>query len=134
MSGFEIIGVVLGALPLLCKGIDNYAATLATANRLLRPRRELRSLRCSINTELQIFKNTASILLLNITNEIDASQLIHEPSAEAWKDPDFEGKLKNLLGPSHAAWCEILGDVNNAVKEIRSRLKLPNDDVSAHEK
>jgi hypothetical protein len=63
MSGIEIVGIVLGALPIMITGIEKYSDGLSAARRLLHPRKELRNMHRAIRTELQVFRNTAIILL-----------------------------------------------------------------------
>jgi len=129
MSGIEIVGLVLGALPLLISGIAQFSATLSTAERLLRPQRELNSLRMRINTELQLFRNTTHQLLLKITNDTDAKNLLEYPSSARWKEEEFERKLKDMLAESYPVWQQAMDNVLGAIKDIRARLNLPEDKV-----
>jgi FtsZ-binding cell division protein ZapB len=129
MSGIEIVGLVLGALPLLVSGIAKLSATLSTVDRLIRPQRELNSLRMRINTELQLFRNTTQQLLLKITNDTDVKNLLEYPSSARWKEEEFERKLKDMLAESYSVWQQAMKDVLGAVEDIRNRLNLPEDKV-----
>jgi hypothetical protein len=129
MSGIEVVGLVLGALPLVVHGIKGCSETFSTAERLFRPQRELNSLRRQINTELQLFRNTTERLLLNITNDLDTLELLQDPKSDRWKDTEFERKLRTLLGSSYTTWCAVMEDVMTAVTDIRGRLNLPGGNV-----
>ena len=129
MSGIEIVGLVLGALPLLVSGIAQLSATLSTVDRIIRPQRELNSLRIRINTELQLFRNTTQQLLLKITNDTDVKNLLEYPSSTLWKEDEFERKLKDMLAESYSVWQQAMKDVLEAIKDIRTRLTLPEEKV-----
>ena len=129
MSGIEIVGLVLGALPIIINGIERYSDGFSAARRLLRPGRELRNMHRATRTELQIFRNTAALLLHRIATENQAHTLIQEPASTLWKTPSFEIQMKSLLGSSYLTWCEVMTDISNAIKEISVELGLPLNEV-----
>lgn len=129
MSGIEIVGLVLGALPLLLKSIEAYSETLSTAQRILNPRRELRNIRSRVNIALQVLRNTARLLLLRIVEAKEASDLLQAPGSWKWQDVDFEPKLEELLGESYSAWRVVMADISSAVEEIKSGLKISFEEV-----
>lgn len=129
MSGFEIVGVVLGALPLIVSGIEGCSEGLSAARRLFNPRRELRNLRRDIRTELQMFENNTLLLLHRIATESEVESLIREPTADLWKTPNFEKQMRILLGSTYPVWCEVMADISNAIREISKELGLPFDKV-----
>jgi hypothetical protein len=129
MSGIEAVGIVLGALPIMVNGIEKYSEGLSAARRLLNPRRELRNLHRAIRTELQVFRNTALLLLHRIATESEVESLIREPTSNLWKAPAFERDMRTLLGSSYSVWCEVMSDISNAIREISRDLGLPLDKV-----
>ena len=129
MSGIEVVGIVLGALPIMVNGIERYSEGLSAARRLLNPRRELRNLHRAVRTELQIFRNTALLLLHRIATETEVESLIQEPTSDLWKAPSFDKQMKTMLGSSYSVWCEVMADISNAIKEISIDLGLPLNKV-----
>lgn len=129
MSGIEIVGLVLGALPIIINGIEKYSEGLSAARRLLRPGRELRNMHRATRTELQIFRNTTALLLYRIATESQADTLIQTPTSTLWKTPSFELQMRSLLGSSYFTWCEVMTDISNAIKEISVELGLPLNEV-----
>lgn len=129
MSGIEVVGIVLGALPLMVNGIERYSEGISATRRLLNPRRELRSLHRTIRTELQVFRNTALLMLHRIATESEVQSLIQEPTSHLWKAPDFERQMRTLLGSSYSVWCEVMADISNAIRDISIDLGLPLDKV-----
>jgi hypothetical protein len=130
MSGIEVVGLVLGALPLLVKSIDAYSETLSTARRIFRPHRELRNIRSRVNVALQLFRNVAKLLLIGIVGFGEASSLLQEPGSKKWRDAKFERKLKGLLGESYSAWHMSMDDINSAVEDIRTSLRISIEEVN----
>jgi hypothetical protein len=129
MSGIEVVGIVLGALPIMVNGIERYTEGISAASRLLNPRRELRNLHRAVRTELQIFRNTALLLLHRIATESEVESLIQEPTSDLWKAPGFDKQMKTLLGSSYSVWCEVMADISNAIKDISIDLGLPLNKV-----
>ena len=82
MSGIEVVGIVLGALPIMVNGIERYSEGLSAASRLFNTRRELRNLHRAVRTELQVFRNTALLLLHRIATESEVESLIREPTSD----------------------------------------------------
>jgi len=129
MSGIEIVGLVLGALPLLAKSIESYSEALSTMQRILSPRIELRKIRRRVKIALQIFRNTVKLLLLKIVDEAEATDLLQEPGSKKWLEAGFEQKLRELLGDSYSAWYTIMEDINSAVGVIRASLRASFEEV-----
>jgi hypothetical protein len=129
MSGIEVVGIVLGALPIIVNGIEKYSEGVSAARRLFNPRRELRNLHRAIRTELHVFRNTALLLLHRIATQSEVESLLREPTSNLWKAPDFERHMRTLLGSSYSVWCEVMADISNAIREISVDLGLPLDKV-----
>jgi hypothetical protein len=129
MSGIEVVGIVLGALPIIVNGIEKYSEGVSAARRLFNPRRELRNLHRAIRTELHVFRNTALLLLHRIATQSEVESLLREPTSNLWKAPDFERHMRTLLGSSYSVWCEVMADISNAIREISIDLGLPLDKV-----
>lgn len=130
MSGIEICGLVLGALPLLVKAIESCNEIRSVAQRLFYPGQALRSLCRKLKVELQEFQDTALILLLSVTDEHSARSLIADPGSDAWNNLEFESKLKAQLSWNYETWYALMEDVDRAIKDIRVHLRLGSGDVS----
>jgi hypothetical protein len=129
MSGIEIIGIVLGALPIMISGIEKYSDGVSAARRLFNPRRELRNMHRAVRTELQVFRSTAILLLHRIATDDRVRALIQEPTSVLWKTPGLETQMNTLLGSSYSIWCEVMIDISNAIKDISVELGLPCSEV-----
>jgi hypothetical protein len=79
MSGLEIAGVVLGALPLVISALEHYAEGVNTTRRYWRYKTELRSLILNVKTERSIFINTLGQLLAGVVSFEQINVLLLDP-------------------------------------------------------
>ena len=105
MSGFEIVGVILGALPLVISALEHYAQGVSTAKRFWQYKLELKSLLRQIKTENAIFINTCEALLTGIVRVDQMTLFLKNPGGQVWRDPKIEKKLEESEGdlPPHAS-------------------------------
>jgi hypothetical protein len=127
MSGAEVAGFVLAAIPLLISGLEHYAEGVTTIRRYLKYKNELRSLLRNLNTEYDIFRNTCEELLEGIVPARKMALLLENPGSDLWKDQVIEQKLKNRLQSSYSGYLETVDDMEDAVNEFKRRLKLGSD-------
>jgi hypothetical protein len=96
MSGFEVIGVVLGVWPLVMNGVALYKAT--------RDGRAADLLRTQLDTEEFIFRQFVHDLISSDVPEADLVQLSdrNRPNTGLWKDRGLHSKLETRLGPERS--------------------------------
>ena len=119
MSGFEIVGIILGIVPIVTASIEQYKTSLAM--------REVRQLERSFKTQRNIFLNTIEELLSSLVSDAQLKKLLDHPDGEAWKDAHIATKLEEHLGESYQSFTEILEDVQGMMLELE---KILNSDVS----
>lgn len=130
MSGVEVIGVVLGALPLLVAAFTVQHETRNLIDRLRRPERVLRSLHIRLRVQHHVFKDTAETLLREVFGEAIAHELVRDPKSEQWKDAKLTNKMKQYLAERYEDWLAIVDEVNTSIREIKTQLQIDPDDVS----
>ncbi|KAF7506265.1 hypothetical protein GJ744_012073 [Endocarpon pusillum] len=94
MSGIELAGLVLGALPVVVAGLESYIKGVATIKRYFKYKNELKSLRTSLTTEYDIFRNNCEELLEGLVQTQKMALLLIDPGGALWKDPAIEKKLR----------------------------------------
>lgn len=120
MSGFEVVGIILGAYPLLMTVLEVYSETRSGkgARRLVR----------SLNIEAAIFDNFIHHLLAPpIISEAELIRLTDPtcPDLDLWKDVGLETKLNARLGPVIASIVvDILPEINELLRLLRNELTL----------
>jgi hypothetical protein len=132
MSGVEVAGLVLGAIPLLVSGLESYIKGVATIKRYFKYKNELKSLLRTLTTEYDIFRNSCEMLLEGLVHAHKMTLLLKDPGGNLWKDPFIERKLKNRLQSSYVGYLQTVDDMELAVEEFKARLKLGPDGKVRH--
>ncbi|KAF2109007.1 hypothetical protein BDV96DRAFT_247914 [Lophiotrema nucula] len=124
MSGIEVAGLVLGAIPLLVKTVENYSHGVSTIKRLVRYKRELNSIVRRLNSETSTLKCTLEEVLTGLLPPSDIRKLIAEPGGAAWSNPTIDEMLSTRLQEEHGIYIQNLEDMKQAVEEMRARLQV----------
>lgn len=124
MSGLEVAGVVLGALPLVISALEHYAEGVSTARRYFRYKAELRSLTLSVNTERSIFVNTLEQLLTGIVHVEQMDLLLSDPSGQLWRAKDSELRLQERLGSTYDTYFENVKGMDAALQAMMLKMAL----------
>ena len=120
MSGFEVVGIILGAYPVLMTALEVYNETRSGkgARRLVR----------SLKIEEAIFNNFIHHLLAPpIISEAELIRLTDptRPDLDLWQDVGLERKLNARLGPVNASIVvDILPEINELLRLLRNELTL----------
>jgi hypothetical protein len=80
MSGFEIVGVVLGGIPLIISALEHYQSLQIWR----RSARELKSLVVQLTAQHSILKNTCSMLLEDIVDAHKIGHMTTDPFGSLW--------------------------------------------------
>ena len=140
MSGIEVTGVVLGALPLLglfaspellsvvlidiVSGLARYAEGLETIGRWWRYKRSAAHLARILDAEWGRFQGTAEKLLDGLVSGTELEHLIHDPGGSLWKNKDLDRKLKRKLGRDYRRYFRCVVAMEEAINDLWSRLEL----------
>ena len=115
VSGFEIVGVILGLVPLVTGSIEHC--------RSRNDMRDLRQLERSFKTQRHIFENTIEELLSPLLSDVQLARLLEDPNNTLWQDPNSSAKLEAHLGEDYESFQEILEDVKIMIDELHSIMK-----------
>lgn len=125
MSGIEVAGLALGALPLIIQAIKVYADGVSTVERYFKYEIPLRDLHRAVEAEYVIYQNTCEELLNALVedNEVRAA-LLDQPGGPGWRRPALEETLEKRLSRSYQAYIGTMESMLRAVSEIKRLLKL----------
>ncbi|KAK3345888.1 hypothetical protein B0T25DRAFT_265373 [Lasiosphaeria hispida] len=123
MSGFEVAGVVLGAVPII---IDGLKSCIDGLGRWHRSARELKSLLRTMETEQVRLKNAFEKLLIDIVPEAQLETMISDPLGPLWKDPRNSVKLNQRLS-SPKEFENIVQELSEVMAEIKRKLNIGLD-------
>ena len=118
MSGFEVAGVVLGALPLLIEGLKAYTDGVEAIQNAWNYDIVIWDLLVSLNTGLAIYRSSCEELLTSLVlQDEDFYELLSDPYGEKWKDKAINAQLRVRLGDN-------LDPYHGAVKRLKKRIHL----------
>lgn len=124
MSGVEIAGLVLGALPLVIHTLESYSQGVKSVKRFIKYRRELESVHRRLGLEVEMFRNICEELLTGLVPADKITDMLDGPTGPAWSDPDIEQLLKKRLQRSHTGFLSTVKDLVAALEEFKTRLKV----------
>ncbi|CAN9380991.1 hypothetical protein CC77DRAFT_141742 [Alternaria alternata] len=124
MSGIEVAGLVLGALPLIIQGIDSYREGLSTLRSMWDRDIEYPALLRKLRAQYDHYELTIRILFGSITSEAEWTKMTTDPMASRglWKSK--ETALQDKLQNAYNSYQSIMAEIEQITKSIASRLDL----------
>jgi hypothetical protein len=124
MSGFEVLGVVLGTIPLVISALEHYQEGLHAFRRWRSYEAELKSLKRSLGNEKAIFVNTCQQLLSGLVNSVELEKLVDEPFGELWSSAQIRDQVALRLDHVHEPFKATVVAMYDALHEIQNKLGL----------
>ncbi|KAH8647270.1 hypothetical protein BX600DRAFT_555505 [Xylariales sp. PMI_506] len=124
MSGFDVLGVVLGTIPLVISALEHYQEGIHTIRRWHSYEAELQSLKRKLGNENAIFINTCQQLLSGIVRSVDHEKLINEPFGELWGDPEIQDQVALRLDHVYKPFNATVVAMVEALEEVKVKLGL----------
>lgn len=129
MSGFEIAGAVLGAIPLVISALEHYKNGVRTIQRWRKYDKELQYLIRNIETERVKLQNVCEKLLDGLVPPSQIDAMVENPSGDLWTNEEVQKKIQARLWRSWSVFEETLRDIQVAINDITERVGN-GDDVS----
>ncbi|GAW14164.1 hypothetical protein ANO14919_035580 [Xylariales sp. No.14919] len=123
MSGIEVAGLVLGAVPLLISALEHYGDGLSTLKRWRKYEHELRSLVRNLNTERVKLQNVCEKLLVGIVPESQIEAMIKNPLGGLWREEKTQKKIQSRLWEGYGLFEDTIADIKRAVDEMNERIE-----------
>ncbi|KAL1635637.1 hypothetical protein SLS56_001690 [Neofusicoccum ribis] len=128
MSGIEMAGLFLGAIPLVIEGVKFYVNSGSTLRHYLKYKNILSDLCQELEIEYVIYQNTCEQLLDGLIEDSnEKASLLENPTGNAWKNEILEEKLKKRLARSYCIYMKTMEDMEKDVDEVKKLLKLGPD-------
>lgn len=124
MSGLEVAGVVLGALPLVLSELEHYANGVASFKRYRRYRIHLQSMIDAVKTQKVIFEDTLEQLVTGIVRIEEMANFIADPGSRSVM---IEPSLKKRLAGSYDVYFANVDGMCTALAVIMNKLALGAD-------
>jgi hypothetical protein len=123
MSGLEVAGIVLGALPLIIYALENLRDGASRLGRLINFNAEYSKTWGEVEDEelmyrLQLKRLLKPLVRDDVLTDDDLEALLLDASANSWKEPDLDNALKARLGESYDRYIANVEDIQTLAWEI----------------
>ncbi|KAK6541414.1 hypothetical protein TWF694_007226 [Orbilia ellipsospora] len=126
MSGIEIAGLLLGAIPLVISALEHYEDIIGPTKAFFKYKGELDRAIRDLRNQHALFEQSIELLLAPVTDGQQLNEMIDNTNSGLWKDPDIEGRLKENLGRAYQPYLRTVQDIQTTM--IGIALKLDNVD------
>ncbi len=125
MSGFEVAGIVLGAIPLVISALEHYEDGVGVMKNMMQYECVFSDISVSFAASVAIFSNSCYQLLnpLNLPDQ-RLSELLIERKPGAWSDKQLHQELKQRLGTNCKIYLSLIEKLNKRILLFCKKLKL----------
>jgi hypothetical protein len=127
MSGIEVVGIVLGVVPLLISAIEHYDDILGPLVTFRKYSIALRTFTTELNVQRDIFQNECIWLLSPFTEPQELEAMLKDPSHHLRRslpsDKNLNSSLQQRLGPSYTQVINILQLIRESLNDIYEETK-----------
>ena len=127
MSGIEVAGIILGAIPLVISGLEHYGECAQFVKSIRVYPKEFATMSRRLRIEYATFRNTMELILSSCVRGRSLQQMLTDPGGKAWEEADIEQELRHILQTSYAVFMETVLSMNEALTDFMGRLRLGPD-------
>lgn len=133
MSGLEIAGLALGAIPVALELLKQYEEAATRVN--LWREIQVEYIKCKRELELQahlLRMNLRRLLLpLNGLDNTVIERLLADPRSDTWKDPSIEGQLEQRLQGMYRSYLGLMESFTQTMAQLKDTLAIDSDQVQS---
>jgi hypothetical protein len=132
MSGIEIAGLVLGAIPVLISALDVYREGAENARDWWRIERSYNKCRNDLSFHGVVFEgNVERFLLPMVVGDDELRLLMDDPAGSGWEDPELEHRLKWRLPKSYDLFLITIEEILQLIDSLKVELRVSNKQFQA---
>lgn len=125
MSGVEVAGLVLGAIPLIISALQSYEDLAAPTKAFIHWRRHLKRLIRELYTIHTSYEQAIRLLLKPFVDLPDQTTMMEDPQSKLWREGDVAETLRDRLGPVYTPFIITIDEVSEILVEIAACLNIP---------
>lgn len=129
MSGIEIAGLVLGAIPLLISAIEHYNDGLDPIKAFVRWRGMLEKAIRELWHEKTHYCQTTQNLLKGATTAGEMNMMLEDPRNHLWSDRDLKARLQEKSGIAYGNYIATTEDIEKIITVLSKHLNLDKSKV-----
>ena len=118
MSGFEVVGVALGAFPVAVHGLERAVQGMQALKRWRRYRSKLDDYSHVVETLHTYYLDTLAYLLTDIADDCDLDDFLYDTSSDKWRRPEYELRLGQRLGRSFKLYMQKSSAMTSALSDF----------------
>ena len=127
MSGFEIVGVVLGVLPLIITAIEDYEKIVGPIITYRQYSKALKTFTTELNVQRDIFQNECIWILSRFVDDHELEDMLKDPSHGLRdvikQDRTLDSNVSTTIGPHYGQLRAILQLIKTSLDEIYDETK-----------
>lgn len=127
MSGIEVAGIILGAIPLVISGLNHYSECAQFINSIRDYSKEFANMSRRLRVELATFRNTMELVLSSCVRGRSLEQMLTDPGGKSWEEADIEHELRHILQTSYTVFMETVVSMSQVLTDFMGRLRLGPD-------
>lgn len=121
MSGFEIVGIALGVLPIVLHSVDAYKDSIRRVGTTIRKRKHVEKLARALLLQQQILEETVKSVILACGCENVGA--LEEAPFGYFNDEEVRERVEDYLGPKNSmAFVGLLTANNDIVKKVAKNI------------
>ncbi|KAF2465073.1 uncharacterized protein BDR25DRAFT_295894 [Lindgomyces ingoldianus] len=128
MSGVEIAGLVLGAIPLVIAALKQYEDGLDSAMAFFKWNRELSVLIQALWYQHTSYVQSIKLLLSPITTDEERQTMLEDSKNQLWKSKSMSDALSDRLGDAYQAYMQTVSTIEEIVKSLAEKLDIQGSD------
>lgn len=115
MSGIEVVGLLLGSIPLVISALEHYKEGIDVLYDIRNYRSTLKSLKTKLSIQEELYRGTVKRLLLPELSPFEVLALFPEIGPEGrsalWGTKLIEDKLRTKLGANYHIFMNVVAEV-----------------------
>lgn len=123
MSGFEVVGIVLGSLPLAISALKFANEHYGLITNARKYAREVQSLARQLHTEQVKLQNVCEILLTGLIPPCEIEHMLRDPFGHPWYDIGVNKKVQARLCDAAGVFDTTAGQIKQAMDELQAKLQ-----------
>jgi hypothetical protein len=129
MSGFEVAGLVLGALPLIISAIECYESTLDRAKAFRKYEEELENAMSELWMEYSYYELTLQLLLRDVVSTSELEEMLAVSDSPLWKSEEVSEELALKLGPAYKGYLYLVKKMERQMRSLSRNLDIDRHPV-----
>jgi hypothetical protein len=124
MSSAQVVGLVLGAIPLVISGLEHYKNTVSViAASSQHAKLEIEQIKEELVYQRLLLQDTLKVLL----PKADLHEFLSDPTSSKWQSEEIESLLRQSLGDEYSIFASLVSRLFDAVSSVENSLRNITD-------